>query len=110
MTHKKAGTKAPGKKQPAAQPEKRVYFKQSDFPLVTLQQAQKIASALVDNFGGGSASPPDCSRPGNQSDEQLMAKPYRRGGRVWVDGRRLQCRSYKAPAARPETGFSRRRR
>ena len=39
--------------------EKRVYFKQSDFPQVTLQQAQRIASALVDNFAGDSGSPPD---------------------------------------------------
>jgi hypothetical protein len=39
--------------------EKRVYFKQADFPLTTLQQAQKIASALVDNFAGKQASPPD---------------------------------------------------
>jgi predicted nucleotide-binding protein len=38
---------------------KRVYFKQSDFPLTTLQQAQKIASCLVDNFGGKDGSPPD---------------------------------------------------
>ena len=37
----------------------KIYFKQSDFPLVMLQQAQKIASAMVDNFGGGSAPPPD---------------------------------------------------
>jgi hypothetical protein len=39
--------------------EKRVYFKQSDFPQATLQQAQRIASALVDNFAGDSGSPPD---------------------------------------------------
>lgn len=39
--------------------DKRVYFKQSDFPKSTLQQAQKIASAIVDNFGGNSGSPPD---------------------------------------------------
>jgi hypothetical protein len=59
MALKKTAPKAVSKKQGPAQPEKRVYFKQSDFPLVNLQQAQKIASALVDNFGGGSASPPD---------------------------------------------------
>jgi hypothetical protein len=59
MAPKRTGLKAASKKQSPAQPEKRVYFKQSDFPLVNLQQAQKIASALVDNFGGGSASPPD---------------------------------------------------
>ena len=39
--------------------EKRIYFKQADFPLSTLQQAQKIASALVDNFAGKEGSPPD---------------------------------------------------
>jgi predicted nucleotide-binding protein len=38
---------------------KRAYFKQSDFPLTTLQQAQKIASAIVDNFAGEGGSPPD---------------------------------------------------
>ncbi|HEX3681502.1 MAG TPA: hypothetical protein VHU83_03095 [Bryobacteraceae bacterium] len=46
-------------KKAATEPEKRVYFKQSDFPLTTLQQAQRIASGLVDNFAGDSASPPD---------------------------------------------------
>jgi predicted nucleotide-binding protein len=40
-------------------PAKRSYFKQSDFPLLTLQQAQKIASAIVDNFAGEGGSPPD---------------------------------------------------
>src|SRR5713226_4307784 len=39
--------------------EKRAYFKQADFPQSTLQQAQKIASALVDNFAGKEGSPPD---------------------------------------------------
>jgi len=39
--------------------EKRVYFKQADFPQTTLQQAQKIASALVDHFRGKEALPPD---------------------------------------------------
>src|SRR6266851_1592988 len=38
---------------------KRTYFKQADFPQTDLQQAQKIASALVDNFAGKEASPPD---------------------------------------------------
>jgi predicted nucleotide-binding protein len=38
---------------------KRTYFKQADFPQTTLQQAQKIASAIVDNFAGVGASPPD---------------------------------------------------
>lgn len=44
---------------PAKVEEKRVYFKQADFPQNTLQQAQRIASALVDNFAGDSGSPPD---------------------------------------------------
>lgn len=43
----------------AASAPKRVYFKQSDFPQTDLQQAQKIASALVDNFAGTDAPPPD---------------------------------------------------
>jgi hypothetical protein len=38
---------------------KRTYYKQSDFPLTSLQQAQKIASAIVDNFAGVGGSPPD---------------------------------------------------
>lgn len=39
--------------------DKRNYFKQADFPQTTLQQAQKVASALVDNYAGKDASPPD---------------------------------------------------
>jgi predicted nucleotide-binding protein len=38
---------------------KRVYFKQSDFPQVILQEAQKIATALINDFGGKEGSPPD---------------------------------------------------
>jgi hypothetical protein len=41
------------------QQSKRTYFKQSDFPLTSLQQAQKVASAIVDNFAGDGGSPPD---------------------------------------------------
>lgn len=53
-------TTAPTKKSVAKKDEeKRVYFKQSDFPQTSLQQAQKLAAALVDNFAGDSASPPD---------------------------------------------------
>ena len=48
----------PAKATPNAH-DKRVYFKQADFPLVSLQQAQRIASALVENFGGREGSPPD---------------------------------------------------
>jgi hypothetical protein len=43
----------------AKRSEKRVYFKQTDFPQNSLQQAQKIAVALVDNFAGKHAPPPD---------------------------------------------------
>lgn len=43
----------------APRPEKRDYFKQSDFPHTTLQEAQRIASALVDNFAGKEGLPPD---------------------------------------------------
>ena len=39
--------------------EKRVYFKQADFPQSPLQQAQRIAAALVENFAADSGSPPD---------------------------------------------------
>jgi predicted nucleotide-binding protein len=39
--------------------EKRTYFKQADFPHTALQQAQKVAAAIIDNFGGESGSPPD---------------------------------------------------
>lgn len=38
---------------------KRTYFKQADFPQMDLQQTQKIASTIVDNFAGKEASPPD---------------------------------------------------
>ncbi len=55
--NKKKTEKPTGKKSGAS--EKRVYFKQADFPLTTLQQAQKIASALWDNFAGKDGSPPD---------------------------------------------------
>jgi hypothetical protein len=50
--------RVPGERTKAS-PAKRSYFKQSDFPLTTLQQAQKIASAIVDNFAGDGGSPPD---------------------------------------------------
>ena len=42
-----------------AKADKRIYFSQADFPQVILQQAQKIASAIVDNFAGTDGSPPD---------------------------------------------------
>jgi len=51
----KKNTRSP--KTPVSQ--RRNYFRQTDFPQTTLQQAQKIASALVDNFAGKEASPPD---------------------------------------------------
>lgn len=50
--------RAPGTQEGSAS-DKRTYFRQSDFPQTTLQQAQKIASALVDNFAGKEGSPPD---------------------------------------------------
>ena len=53
----KRGKKAGAGERPAA--EKRAYFKQADFPQTSLQQAQKIASALLDNYAGKDASPPD---------------------------------------------------
>jgi predicted nucleotide-binding protein len=54
---KKQRDKSGTAEKPAA--EKRAYFKQADFPQTTLQQAQKLASALVDNYAGKDASPPD---------------------------------------------------
>jgi hypothetical protein len=51
MATKKNSTAAPTSRTPKAQ-DKRSYFKQADFPQTNLQQAQKIASALVDNFAG----------------------------------------------------------
>lgn len=51
--------KSPKKSASSKVDEKRVYFKQADFPQTTLQQAQKIASTLVDNFASDSGSPPD---------------------------------------------------
>ena len=46
---------------PAEAPKatKRTYFRQADFPQTDLQQAQKIASAIVDNFAGREGAPPD---------------------------------------------------
>lgn len=59
MAGKKPGRKPAGSTAKAAATDKRVYFSQADFPQTTLQQAQKIASALVDNFAGKDGSPPD---------------------------------------------------
>ena len=39
--------------------KKRAYFKQADFPQTSLQQAQRIASSIMDNFAGDGGSPPD---------------------------------------------------
>jgi hypothetical protein len=61
MMSPKAPTKATPAKKTAAKktavkktapelPEERSYFKQADFPRVTLQQAQKIPSAIVENL------------------------------------------------------------
>ncbi|GAB2582487.1 nucleotide-binding protein [Dyella jejuensis] len=51
--------KAAKKQQPIKPDDKRIYFKQADFPLASLQHAQKIAATLMDNFAGDSGSPPD---------------------------------------------------
>ena len=59
---KKAETKkavAAKKAVPTPAAAGRNYFKQSEFPLVSLQQAQKIAAAIVDNFASAGGSPPD---------------------------------------------------
>lgn len=45
--------------QAAAPSPSRNYFKQSDFPQASLQNAQKIATAIMDNFAGEGGSPPD---------------------------------------------------
>jgi hypothetical protein len=39
--------------------DKQIHVKQSDFPQTTLQDAQRIAATLMDNFAGKEASPPD---------------------------------------------------
>jgi hypothetical protein len=54
-------SEAPGARPraPAGSKGKRVYFKQAEFPAVTLQEARRIADAIVDNFGGTGGSPPD---------------------------------------------------
>ena len=59
MASKKAAKKASGERTAKAVADKRVYFSQADFPQTTLQQAQKIAAALFDNFAGKDGSPPD---------------------------------------------------
>jgi predicted nucleotide-binding protein len=57
---KTAAKKTAAKKAvPAASASGRNYFKQSDFPQTSLQQAQKIAAGIVDNFAGDGGSPPD---------------------------------------------------
>jgi len=60
MAQKKTEPRARGPKQPkAGASQKRPYFKQADFPQTNLQQAQRIASAIVDNFAGKEGPPPD---------------------------------------------------
>lgn len=56
---KKSSSAPKGTSARKSTPSKRAYYKQSDFPLTTLQQAQKIASAIVDNFASDGGSPPD---------------------------------------------------
>ena len=53
-TNRKSERKAVG-----AGSAKRTYFKQADFPLFTLQECQRVAGALIDNFGGREGTPPD---------------------------------------------------
>src|SRR5436189_6487286 len=59
MAEKKGGRRTRASRTEKPGGEKRTYFKQADFPQTTLQQAQKIASALMDNFAGKDGSPPD---------------------------------------------------
>src|SRR2546422_1122978 len=59
MADRKGGRRTHASSTERAAAEKRTYFKQADFPQTTLQQAQKIASALIDNFAGRDGSPPD---------------------------------------------------
>ena len=104
---KSAGSGKDKKSSPATKAEdKRVYFKQSDFPQATLQQAQRVASALVDNFASDSGSPPDGARSGNQSHEQRMANTSRRIRRVWPQRRRGERQHYEAHCLRPAVSGS----
>jgi hypothetical protein len=57
MASKKGSTQANSAKD--KQDSKRVYFRQSDFPQASLQEAQKVATALNNDFGGKEGSPPD---------------------------------------------------
>jgi len=50
--------------------QKTGYFKQSDFPRVTLQEAQKIATGLAENFG-------------NDGDAVGRAKAGIRASEIW---------------------------
>jgi predicted nucleotide-binding protein len=43
----------------APEPAKKSYFSQSDFPQSTVQNSQKIAVGIWENFAGKGASPPD---------------------------------------------------
>ena len=51
---------------------KRTYFKQADFPQTSLQQAQQIASTIVDNFAGDGGSPPDIALSLNISPTRVL--------------------------------------
>lgn len=59
MVTKKVASKKVTEKKVDTRAEKRIYFRQADFPLFTLQECQRIPGALVDNFGGRDGSPPD---------------------------------------------------
>ena len=55
-----AGAAATPAPQPAkAGKPKRVYFSQGEFPQESLQEAERVAAAIMDNYAGQGASPPD---------------------------------------------------
>jgi predicted nucleotide-binding protein len=74
MATKKKPTTAHARRA-TAPAEKRVYFKQADFPLVSLQQAQGVASAIVDNFGAVEGPPPDIALAMNISPTSSAWQP-----------------------------------
>jgi hypothetical protein len=52
-------TKKAGSQPVEVDKAKRTYFRHADFPQNDLQQAQRVASAIVDNFAGNEGTPPD---------------------------------------------------
>jgi hypothetical protein len=103
MVEKKirARTRAPSADKASA--EKRTYFKQADFPQTTLQQAQKIAGAVIDNFAGRDGSPPDIAlaigiSPTSSAWPALAGASYR----LWAYGGWCQCQRDQADIPRPQ--------